>query len=108
MRGGRRHLDHCEEIVNTLLDDLQLKIARVMKQPWEHTQPISIELHPATAMRPDGMLTAGLHYLVQGRDGAWVEVYADPPVALADDAAVDDLLAHGLSIFLMKHPSWPS
>jgi hypothetical protein len=94
--------------VNTLLDDLRLKIARVMQQPWEHTQPISIKLHPATAMRSDGILTAGLRYLVQGRDGTWVEVHADPLVALADEAAIDDLLAHGLSIFLMKHPGWPA
>lgn len=94
--------------MSNLLHLLEGKIAQALRQPWEHTRPISIELHPATAMQPNGAVSAGIRYLVQSRDGAWVEIHGDAPVMLVDEAAVDDLLAHGLSIFLMKHPSWPT
>lgn len=91
----------------TLIDRLRSKLAQAFATTWEHTQPVSVEFEPETRLCDDGTLVAGARYLVQARGGNWVEVHREPVAILADAAAVDDFIARGLSILLMKHPSWP-
>jgi hypothetical protein len=94
-------------VSETLIDRLRSKLAQAFATTWEHTQPVSVELDPETRLRDDGKLVAGARYLVQARNGDWIEVHREAAVILADAVAVDDFIARGLSILLMKHPSWP-
>ena len=66
----------------------------------------AIRLDPPPQVADDAVI-AGLAFLVQSKAGSWVEMHREPAAKLASEAEVDDLLARGLSIFLMKHPSWP-
>lgn len=97
---------HSEKAV-TLLDRLTRKVEQALASTWEHAQPLAIRLEPPPHCDAEGRLVVGAAYLVQGRNGAWVEVHREPPVALADAEAVDDFLARGLSMLLMRHPAWP-
>jgi hypothetical protein len=68
------------------------------------------EWHPQRRSRAevfDADNGTGLRLFVQRRDGSWVQVHKEPPVVLEDEDDVSDLLARGLSAFLMKHPEWP-
>lgn len=86
---------------------LERKVEQALSATWEHTQPVAISLDPPPSEQPDGSLLAGASFSVQRRDGSWKEIHREQPVTLADEDAVDDFLARGLSVLLMKHPIWP-
>ncbi len=91
----------------SLLARLETKLQQCRSATWEHTQPIDIRLDPKPEPMGDAPIVAGVVFLVQSRSGAWIEVHREPASVLSDESAVDDMLASGLSIFLMKHPAWP-
>jgi hypothetical protein len=93
-------------LAQDLLDRIERKLAEAQAARWEHSQPLAIRLDPPPAIADDAVI-AGLAFLVQSKAGAWVEMHREPATKLASEAEVDDLLARGLSIFLMKHPAWP-
>jgi hypothetical protein len=93
-------------LAQDLLDRIERKVAEAQAARWEHSQPLAIRLDPPPQIADDAVI-AGLAFLVQSKAGAWVEMHREPAAKLASEAEVDDLLARGLSIFLMKHPSWP-
>jgi hypothetical protein len=94
-------------VSESLRDKLERKLAEARASTWEHTQPLEIALDLDESDAGDGSVVAGARYLVQKRSGEWVTVHEEPAVKMSDEIAVDDFLARGLSIFLMKHPSWP-
>jgi len=49
----------------------------------------------------------GLRFYVQNKNVCWILVHDEPPVELADETQAEDLVARGISSFLMKHPLWP-
>jgi hypothetical protein len=80
---------------------LDQKVAESFAQEWDPARPTRAEvIEQGNAV--------GLRFFVQKRNGAWVAVHDESPAVLATDDDVDDLLARGLSTFLMKHPAWPS
>lgn len=89
-----------------LLQRLERKLDEARASPWEHTQPIAIDLDPAPRVSGDAV-TAGLVFRVQSSRREWIEVHREPEIAMTGEDEVDDLLARGLSVFLMKHPGWP-
>jgi hypothetical protein len=89
-----------------LLARLERKLDEARSAHWEHTQPIAIALDPAPRVAGD-VITAGLVFRVQSSRREWIEVHREPQIAMRREDDVDDLLARGLSIFLMKHPAWP-
>lgn len=80
--------------------------AEALATTWEHAQPVSIKLDPPPKLVDDALL-AGAAYIVQARGGEWVEVHREPVAKMTTEDEVDDFLARGLSILLMKHPTWP-
>jgi hypothetical protein len=93
-------------LAQDLLGRIERKVAEAQAARWEHSQPLAIRLDPPPEIADDAVI-AGLVFSVQSKAGAWVEVHREPAAKLASEAEVDDLLARGLSVFLMKHPSWP-
>jgi hypothetical protein len=79
---------------------LDRKLAESFAEQWDPARPTRVE-----TVEQDGAV--GLRFLVRKSDGNWVKVHDEPPVRLTTEADVDDLLANGLSTFLMKHPAWP-
>jgi len=90
----------------SLLERLERKIEEAQCATWDHARPLAIRLDPPPRMENDA-LVVGASFLVQARDGGWVEIHREPATPLADAEAVDDFLARGLSLVLMKHPAWP-
>jgi hypothetical protein len=80
---------------------LERKLAESFAQEWDPARPTRAEI----VEQGDAV---GLRFFTRKRDGGWVMVHDESPVVLATDDDVDDLLARGLSCFLMKHPAWPS
>lgn len=93
-------------IAEQLLQRLERKLDEARSSPWDHTQPIAIDLDPTPRIAADA-LAAGLVFRVQSSRSEWVEVHREPETAMMREDDVDDLLARGLSVFLMKHPGWP-
>ena len=79
---------------------LNRKLAELFREEWDPARPTRVE-----TVERDGAV--GLRFFVRKSDGTWVTVHDEPPVVLVTEADVDDLLARGLSTFLMKHPAWP-
>lgn len=79
---------------------LDSKVRQAFAEEWDPLRPARVEVIGEGA-------EAGLRFLARRRDGSWSVVHEEPPVALVTNQDVDDLLARGLSIFLMKHPGWP-
>jgi hypothetical protein len=79
---------------------LDRKLAESFAEEWDPARPTRVE-----TMEHDGAV--GLRFFVSKSDGSWVTVHDEPPVVLTTEVDVDDLLASGLSTFLMKHPAWP-
>lgn len=79
---------------------LDRKLAEFFAEEWDPARPTRAEV-----IESDGSL--GLRFFVRRADGSWIVVHEEPLVSLTTNIDVDDLLARGLSIFLMKHPAWP-
>lgn len=79
---------------------LDRKLAQSFAQQWDPERPTRAEL-----VEHEGAI--GLRFSARKLDGSWVVVHDEAPVMLATEIEADDLLARGLSIFLMKHPAWP-
>jgi len=76
------------------------KIAEAFRKEW----------HPQRPSRADIFETndaIGLRFYVQNKDACWTLVHEEPPVSLADEIQAEDLVARGISSFLMEHPLWP-
>jgi hypothetical protein len=79
---------------------LDQKLAESFAEEWDPARPTRAEV-----IESDGSL--GLRFFVRKADGSWIVFYEEPAVPLTTNSDVDDLLARGLSVFLMKHPAWP-
>jgi hypothetical protein len=79
---------------------LERKLAESFAEEWDPARPTRVE-----TVESDGAV--GLRFFARKPDGAWIAVHDEAPVLLATETDVDDLLARGLSTFLMKHPAWP-
>ena len=79
---------------------LERKLAESFAEQWDPARPTRVE-----TVEHDGAV--GLRFFARKSDGNWVAVHDEPPVVLATEVDIDDLLANGLSTFLMKHPAWP-
>lgn len=79
---------------------LAKKLSEAVATPWDPDRPTRVELVDQGGL-------AGLRFFALKRSGEWVMVHEEPPVPLASETDADDLLARGLSTFLMKHPTWP-
>ena len=79
---------------------LERKLAESFAQEWDPSRPTRVE-----TVESNGAV--GLRFLVRKGNGSWVAVHDEAPAALETETDVDDLLARGLSTFLMKHPAWP-
>jgi hypothetical protein len=79
---------------------LDRKLVESFAEEWDPSLPTRAE-----TVESDGAV--GLRFFARKPDSAWVVVHDEPPVVLATEIDVDDLLARGLSNFLMKHPAWP-
>lgn len=79
---------------------LDRKLAESFAEEWDPARPTRVE-----TIDRDGAV--GLRFFARKSDGTWVKVHDEPAVALVTEVDVDDLLASGLSTFLMKHPAWP-
>jgi hypothetical protein len=93
-------------LANKLLHRLERKLDEARASPWEHGQPIAIDLDPAPRVSSDAV-TVGLVFRVQSSRHEWIEVHREPETEMTREDEVDDMLARGLSVFLMKHPAWP-
>jgi hypothetical protein len=93
-------------LAEDLVRRVERKVAEAQSARWEHSQPVTIRLDPPPEISGHAVIT-GLAFLVQSERGSWVEIHREPAAKMASEGEVDDLLARGLSIFLMKHPSWP-
>ncbi|TQF80830.1 hypothetical protein FK498_05780 [Elioraea sp. Yellowstone] len=80
---------------------LARKLSEATETPWDPDRPTRVELVECGA-------GVGLRFFAMKRTGEWVMVHEEPSVPLATEADADDLLARGLSIFLMNHPTWPA
>lgn len=81
-------------------NQLTKKVTEAFATPWDPDRPTRVEI-----VESDGLV--GLRFFAQRRSGEWALVHEEPSVYLASETDADDLLARGLSIFLMKHPTWP-
>lgn len=79
---------------------LDRKLAELFAEEWDPARPTRVQ-----TIDRDGAV--GLRFFVRKSDGTWVKVHDEPAAALVTEVDVDDLLASGLSTFLMKHPAWP-
>jgi len=79
---------------------LERKLAESFAEEWDLARPTRVE-----TIESDGAI--GLRFFARKPDGVWVMVHDETPVPLEREIDIDDLLARGLSIFLMKHPAWP-
>lgn len=79
---------------------LEKKMREAFQDEWDPKRPTSFEFIG------DGNVV-GLRFYKRRQDGSLQLVYEEPPTSLTSKKCVDDLIARGLSIFLMKHPSWP-
>jgi hypothetical protein len=79
---------------------LNLKLQQSFSEEWDPERPTRFEVVD------EGWVT-GLRFFTRLRDGSWSLVHEEPPVPLATPEDVDDMLARGLSVFLMNHPGWP-
>jgi hypothetical protein len=79
---------------------LDRKLAESFAQEWDPARPTRAEI-----VEHDG--SVGLRFFARKPDGTWVVVHEEASVAVATEIDADDLLARGLSTFLMKHPAWP-
>lgn len=93
-------------LAQDLLARAERKVAESQSARWEHSQLLAIWLDPSPKMAGDAVIV-GFAFLVQSKRGSWVEIHRKPAAKLTSADEIDDLLARGLSIFLMKHPSWP-
>jgi hypothetical protein len=91
----------------TLLARLQRKLAEAAADKAEHKNVQDIQLDDDTRLDGDGRLTGGLSFRVRDSKGAWHVVHRERMDGLLEASELDDVLARGISIFLMKHPSWP-
>jgi hypothetical protein len=89
-----------------LIRRIERKVAEAQSARWEHSQPLAIQIDPAPEISGDAVV-AGFAFLVKSGPGSWIEIHREPATKMVCADEVDDLLARGLSIFLMKHPSWP-
>lgn len=68
------------------------------------------EWHPHRQTRADvfeANNAIGLKFYVQNKDACWMLMHEETPVRLNDENQAEDLVARGISSFLMKHPLWP-
>ncbi len=79
---------------------LESKLFEAFAEEWDPERPTRAEIVG------DGN-RIGLHFFAKRRDGSWTLVHDEPAIHLATETDAADLLARGLSIFLMKHPGWP-
>lgn len=79
---------------------LDRKLRQAFSEEWDLKRPTRVEMIQIGDL-------IGLRFLVRRRDASWAVVYEESPVALETTAAVDEMLARALSMFLMKHPGWP-
>jgi hypothetical protein len=79
---------------------LDRKLGQAFSIPWD-------EQRVARAQVVEDRDLFGLSFFVQKRNGQWIEVHREPCVPLSNESEIDDLVARGLSTFLMCHPSWP-
>jgi len=94
--------------MEALIDRLQRKLAEAFAQGWARAEGLDALLDPDTAADPaSGALSGGIAFRVTDRAGLWHVVHHARMENIADPVALDDWLAGGLSIFLMKHPTWP-
>ena len=94
--------------MEALLDRLHRKLAEAFAEGWARAEGIDAQLDLDTASDPTtGAVSGGVAFRVADRAGAWHVVHHARMDGIADPVALDDWLAQGLSIFLMKHPVWP-
>lgn len=79
---------------------LNHRLAEAFEAEWDPLRPTRGEI-----TRHD--CRVGLKFFTRKRDGNWVLVHEEPAVELQNRTEAGDLLARGLSVFLMKHPGWP-
>ena len=79
---------------------LMRKLDQAFADEWDPNRPTRVEVIEESG-------ATGLCFLARRRDGSWSCAHEEPPVPLSTSADVDNMLARGLSLFLMKHPSWP-
>jgi hypothetical protein len=92
----------------TLLDELRRKLGQAFAVTWEHEEGMDVVLDDGTALDPaSGALDGGMSFRVRTHDGAWHIVHREQIENVRDSVALDDVVARGLSLFLMKHPTWP-
>lgn len=89
-------------MTNAAYQSLEKKLAEAFAQQWDANRATRVEIVRAVDD------AAGLRFSTQKSDGSWAVVHEEPPIRLATETDADDLLARGLSIFLMKHPAWPT
>lgn len=83
-----------------LIHYLTTKLGQSFSEEWDPNRPTRVEVIEESG-------ATGLCFLARRRDGTWSSVHEESPVPLETSADVDNMLARGLSLFLMKHPSWP-
>lgn len=94
--------------MEALIDRLKRKLAEAFAQGQARAEGLDARLDPDTAADPaSGTVSGGVSFCVTDRAGRWHVVHHARMEAITDPVALDDWLARGLSIFLMKHPIWP-
>jgi hypothetical protein len=91
----------------TLLERLRRKLAVAAADREQNAQPQDAVLDEGTALDTRGALQGAIYFRVQDAAGAWHVMHRETLDGVEDAAALDDVLARGLSLFLMKHPTWP-
>ncbi len=95
-------------MTETLLARLSRKLAEVEADKAEHKNVQDVLVDEGTHLDPvDGSLSGGLAFRVRDGGGVWHVIHHERMDRLHRAIDLDDALARGFSIFLMKHPSWP-
>lgn len=79
---------------------VEKKLSEAFAEEWDPRRPSTVEVVE------EGQ-RIGLRFRVSGSKGVWKDIHDEPPVEIATARDAEDLVARGLSIFLMKHPVWP-
>lgn len=92
----------------TLEQRFERKIKESFASSWGHRAPLFGRLtRGAAPTEVIGGLSGALEIYARAENGSEALVHRETFENVDDDEKVDDVIAEGLSIVLMKHPQWP-
>ena len=92
-----------------LLGRVKRQLGQAFLERWSKARDAEAVLDEDTHFdRAAGGLVGGVTFFLTARDGRRVAIHRERMGVLRTGEEVDDWLARALSIFLYKHPTWPT